>query len=136
MTSDTSPSGKVFYSSVDYTYGADRTPYQAFDGNEVTMGHFKVSVGGYIGYEFAIPTMVAKMYLNQPGAYECNYILQGSNDGNSWDDLTSEFTNNNANNYVITNCKYYKKYRIYQSTSCGGAANSFYTIQFYGRSQN
>jgi hypothetical protein len=133
MTSDTTPSGQVIYTS---TSGSDY-PWRAFDGNWTsTSGKYCTgATPGYIGYVFTANTKVYKTLLKPHGDYQhASYQIQGSTDGVTWDNCSSDTPcTPNAENTIINTATVEGRYwRAY------GAANAnvmgyMVEIQFYGR---
>ena len=139
MTSNTTPSGECFASSVYTTSGFEE--YRAFDNNTSTRWNGDNSLStAYIGYEFTHPVCVNKVtfhpYYSNAGAYAKDYIVQGSNDGFVNDvhdlysgthpnsDTTSSVTFNNNNEYLY--------YRLYLSTTYRDGY-SLWDLQFYAK---
>jgi len=128
MTSDTTPSGTVFYNPSGVTF------WQVFDGNDSTDGAFPNSVGNYGGYDYgkSVRFMCARIKYTS-GSSTDKFKVKGSNDGNTWDELTNEFSNEQlvvANTVIGT----YQKIALVETTKVSGSTNLFfYTIQFYGR---
>lgn len=128
MTSDTTPSGTVFYNPSGVTF------WQVFDGNDATDGAFPNGVGNYGGYDYgkSVRFMCARIKYTS-GSSTDKFKVKGSNDGNTWDELTNEFANEQlvvANTVIGT----YQKIALVETTKVSGSTNLFfYTIQFYGR---
>lgn len=138
MTSDTTPSGQVIYSSVwqDGT-GAYKSWY-AFDGNDSTGWAGTIQTGNYIGYHFENPVRVTKAYMvNQQQGTSASFRIQASNDGTNWVSVSDEIVYGGSENpstfnvEVNTDGNYYTYYRLYNISSVSTTANT-YTLQFYG----
>ena len=131
MTSATAPSGEVISSTVS----GDTESRYAFDNDETNYCQLTNSVGAYIGYNFGIPLKLKKLYL--AAAYNNNiaYKLQGSNDGSTWEDITTFTGVAQASKtlytvYVNSNTAY-KQFRLYHSTTGAGYSTSvYYDVQF------
>lgn len=137
MTSDTEPSGECSASSVYQSYNA----YLAFDGNITDNGW--VATGNtdcWIQYKFENPIKVNHVSLiprdSSGNSGINNFKVQGSNDGNVFEDIYTgkcngtvgsyqRFTFNNDNNYLY--------YRIHIVDIYSGATYCGITsLQFYG----
>ena len=129
MTSNTTPSGKVTYSSL-YT-GASVQGYYAFDGIINTSTNYanawasQTNSNEWIKYEFAsaVKMDTAKVY---NGNRKFIYKLQGSNDDTTWTDLTSLYTEETysftVNNFTLDHSDTPFKYlRYYLDSSSNGA---------------
>lgn len=152
MTSGTTPSGEVIYSSYYSSTAGSMYPYKIFDGI-ADDGSFTSAwatpenssyLPAYIGYKFVNPVCIKQVHLtNRNYATRLspkNFKVQASNDNITWDDLGS-FTNNNNNlnartTYDLLNEKSYTLYRIY-IVDVNSNINSYNnvnigTLQFYG----
>ena len=145
MTSNTTPSGEAYSSSVWKTgYEA----YKAFDNNDSTSWTASQGENHYVQYHFTQAVNVKNVTLKSDylsGFYGLNtFKIQASNDNSTWDDLTETLTNANpANAFDVRlpdNDDYYTYYRLYVFTTtaarpidkfCGAT-----TVQFYGRVQS
>lgn len=135
MTANNAPYGTALRSSIDGNQSIYEAFY-AFDNNDST--YWAANSGAknqYIGYEFAQPVCVKKLY------FKCsdnmvrlnNFILQGSNDGFTTKTDIETFENNSVENtFNVNNYDYYKSYRIY-GTNDGSGYLKLVTLQFYGR---
>lgn len=99
MTSNTAPYGEAFASSSypssgNYIY----LPWKAFDGVENNIDNNWASasnknVGEYLGYDFKKKVIVKAIKIVQRAKrYMKQAKLQGSNDGTTWEDITSSIT--------------------------------------------
>ena len=141
MTSNTAPYGEVILSGVDGTnYG-----YKAFDGDDATMwydnGH---SNKPYVGYKFAIPTLVKKVLLIGSGCASdmVNFTLtiQGSNNNSDWYDFETIKISHDGVGIIsreinIDNNNYYLYYRIVSENDYSKSPMASFVVrelQFYG----
>ena len=140
MTSNTTPSGNVIFSSestsIDYAFNA-------FDNDDVTLWSATTKTNAYIGYEFENPVRVSKIGLkpsNTSGYSRVkNFIFQASNDGNTWIDLYTDMYDDSSNSllkyYSFDNDNYYSYYRLYVIDNYAPYSNMYIrvdTLQFYG----
>lgn len=147
MTSNTTPSGEVIFSTYDDRYA----PYMAFDGvegfyNSWASGTHETGSGPYVGYKFTKPTMVKRAIgkLTISGASTTNRIkIQASNDNSSWVDVSStiEVVTANGNtgidfDVICTTNTHYTYYRIYKVSSTTDARFWVKEAQLYGRAQS
>ena len=150
MTSNTTPSGEVIYSSI---HSSPYDAYKAFDGDDTTTRWNGSNSANqeYIGYHFTKPVCVKKVHLriyvagNPKTQMFKTGKIQGSNDGTDWTDLKSiEYENHTSvsTDYwdvdeELTNTDSYEYYRILCTDSYYKYSNyncySFYTIQFYDK---
>ena len=137
MTSDTTPSGECSASSVFKSYNA----YLAFDGNITDIGW--VATGNtdcWIQYKFENPIKVNHVSLvprNSSGNSGIkNFKIQGSNDGNIFEDIYTGKCNGTVGSYqtfTFNNNDDYLYYRIHivdiysGATYCGIEALQFYS---------
>lgn len=115
MTSDTAPYGEVNASSSR----SGKDPYTAFDGVDSTQWQaYNVQPPQYVGYHFtrkvAVKTILARMVSGR----SFSWVFQGSNDGNTWIDLTDEeavvmAASGWVNREPTKNFGEYEYYRIY-----------------------
>lgn len=138
MTSTTTPSGEVIYSSYR---GSGFESYKAFDGNETTIWQcYGIQAPQYIGYKFTDPVKVRKVDYRINGGRNTAGKFQGSNDGTNWTDLTEEISFNQSTtgwySFPLTkNIDNYTYYRIYLTTidtmDGSNRYTDFFEIQFY-----
>ena len=137
MTSDTTPSGECSASSVYQSYNA----YLAFDGNITDNGW--VATGNtdcWIQYKFENPIKVNHVSLiprNSSGNSGINnFKVQGSNDGNVFEDIYTGKCNGTVGSYqrfTFNNDNHYLYYRIHivdiysGATYCGITSLQFYS---------
>ena len=137
MTSNTTPSGEVIYSSV---YNSSYPAWKAFDENTSTNWAGSSAVNGYIGYDFGTPIKLAKVYFSHSNHVYASgattYKIQGY-DGSNWVDLSDDYSypSNTAEDKiysVVTNASY-SKFRLYFTNSGTGDTYDTTELQFYGR---
>ena len=145
LTSNEGPNGHAFCSA-ESNLGPEYAAYKAFNGDlsgddkqnwssRVLAGNY-----GYIGYEFNEPVEADTFYVNtlktdnytQVSMFE--FVLQGSNDGETWVDLCDNIYQEpkTIGYYGITkNQGKYKSYRLY-GKSAGGVSNvSIHELQLF-----
>lgn len=124
MTSDTTPSGEVIYSSC---YSGTYPAWKAFNGyddngSETWLSSYSDNVGSWIGYHFTEAVCIKKAAVsvrNNPSYPHAvkRFKLQGSNDGNTWIDIqecaTTSATALQRDEYIIENDDSYTYYRLY-----------------------
>ena len=133
MTSDTTPSGQVIYSSQYSSYYG----YLAFKGTHATASGWSPSNnntrGEWLGYIFTESVKVHKAYINNEDRGG-EVSIQGSNDGTTWTDIKTGITLNTNRTRVtvnFTNSSSYNRYRIiFTSDSTRPVVSE---LQFYGR---
>jgi hypothetical protein len=122
MTSNTTPSGRVFASSINSaTYDA----WKAFDRANNPFATANGSGGvGYLGYEFANPIKIGKYAIMSTAGSSFqpmpkDWTFEGSNDETNWDVLDTQInqswtTVSTDKEYVIdtSNANRYKMYRL------------------------
>ena len=125
LSSNDGNNGKAFASGKIYNdYDAWKSFNQDLTGNDKENWASYVEEGnsGYLGYEFDEKKKVNIFYINSlktdnnTGVCMKEFILQGSNDGENWIDLTEKITHSpqTIEYYPVTkNESYYKFYRIY-----------------------
>ena len=139
MTSNTAPMGTVSTSGeVNATYAA----WKAFDSDETTTKWLNLRTSSitnqWLMYEFPNAVIANCFSIKWAGyASAIKYLLQGSNNNDTWDDLTGVISDSSAKNgYQLNTSKAYKYYRLYiqeqtmkqTSYSCG----DLYSLQLYG----
>lgn len=147
MTSNTTPSGTCFASSNDpnTTYFAT---WKAFDGNNGSAwacGTGKKSAN--LGYIFTSAVKIKKIFakFRYDGSSEnsITYKIEGSNDGNTWTDISSSTTKKLTQGMeetilgTLSNSDF-THFRISFTTTVaidvsGSYVGGIYTLQFYGR---
>ena len=138
MTSNTTPSGECFSSSVY----SDRYAWRAFD-KTTTEWHSQADMPQYVGYKFTNPVRLIKIVLTTPnvGGPKTS-VIKGSNtgDANDWqliDDFVDCPTANTNYSKVISNNSYYLYYELYVTESNYVVGGHQYAniseLQFYGR---
>ena len=134
----------VIYSYNHNTY----KPYMAFDltntSNKKYNSDYKTDcTSEYIGYNFNIPTIVGKISLggsNNNNVHDCNFDLEGSNDGTTWTKIASiTAKKNTAEIFEINNDVPYAQIRLRCTSAQGTYPNgsgkyliSIMGLQFYG----
>lgn len=120
MTSINQPSGQILYSSIAATdyhlYPFNRTIYK--DGGALYYWTTTSNAtNNYIGYMFdTAPKVISYKIMIFCGAtgHSITFTLQGSNDGNVWDDLnTISYTSSGLKTYDGLLNTVYKYYRLY-----------------------
>lgn len=143
MTSNTTPSGEVFYSSI-LTSGWPA--WKAFDKN-LTDAWASTDAegrnGGYVGYKFTSAVKINKITLNNGIPSERNldikdFIIQGSNDNSNWVNIYSGTATQSApsitQNFAISNSTKYLYIRIYcQNNYNPSRGLGISEVDFYGR---
>lgn len=145
MTSNTAPYGEA--SANERNENAYRVFDKADTGWMATENH---AIGANIGYDFKHNVCIKKLYLYnlnvRNNVYAPNtFKLQGSNDGETWEDIGETLTNpaltiGAKSYYSVDDSNSYKQYRIYVFTSGGanGATGDINKwaglaeLQFYG----
>lgn len=141
MTSDTTPSGEAFASSV---YDNIHRAWKAFNGtNKDSDDCWHISgtnTSGYIGYKFTIPTCVESFSVtnrNKDNNIQApkTIQLQGSNDNSTWVNIGGQFTNpdgsNVTTNFTVNNKTAYLNYRL-NIIDSHTATLAIGMLQFYG----
>ena len=140
MTSDTTPSGRVIYSS--YYTPSNQYAYKAFDGVNSTANSWYPSTSNvnpsWVGYDFGTNVKIyfikfLQNYANADRANKCKY--QASTDNSNWVDITSEISVGTTGAPFDTiipldkvgNYRYYRNYWM-PNQHCGISE-----MQFYGR---
>jgi hypothetical protein len=125
MTSNTTPSGRAFASSI---YGSGREPWRAFSGSEYISAQNTSS--GHIGYEFLNKIKIGKYALSSSGNHTYapkDWTFEGSNDGTIWTVLDTQVNQtwtaiSIEKEYIIEVSKVnkYKIYRLNWTANNGG----------------
>ena len=145
MTSDTAPSGEVFYSSKYSSYAGWRAFQRSSTGSTLTDGWIGGSYRNeYVGYDFVTPTIITKAYIKVPYSDSClrlkNYRIEASNDKTEWTTLYTGVITNASSMRAVTvqfiNTVPYRYYRLYGLDTY--SSNTSYSVavirlQFYGR---
>lgn len=133
MTSNTAPYGEV----IGNTGLNSVLPYLVFDNDSSTEWESASNtVGSYhgIGYKFTDKVVIKNVFISMATYGKLgNGVIQGSNDGNTWEDVYTIGLSLNANtNYYFTfsNSVPYKYYRVYGQLVSNRVG--YKTIQFYG----
>lgn len=136
MTSATQPSGQAFSGS---SYNDNYTAWHAFGSTGAFASALGHVLNEYIGYVWpiAVAIKVVRHQAYNTAERFSSYKVQGSNDGNSWVDLTGIITTNAGELKItqITNGTKYTRHRMIQTTSNGGNNVNIQSggLQFYGR---
>lgn len=139
MTSNNTPSGEVTSSSNHSTTAA----YSAFDKSTPYWMPAVGSSNSWIRYEFDEPVCVNLISYNfqrvgSPG--NPSVIFQGSNDGNTWTDISNSITLSGTvqENIPVQNATKYKYYQMLNDSGklypSGGNLYHVVELQYYGRS--
>ncbi len=140
MTSNTTPEGEA--RSTSYPSGYD--PYKAFDKNINDVAVISSSITGRIQYQFTravncIACKVLNRYETATTQDVKDCIIQASNDGTTWNNLTLNSLQQISSVlwqyvYFADNTLNYKYYGLYSSNNYGHATTSAIAeLQFYGR---
>lgn len=131
MTSNTTPSGYgTCFASSSYS---GYYPYFAFDGETNPQGGWSPASGGvgqYCGFQFISPQTVVAVRMKQPSLRISSFRIEGSNNGNNWDNLGDFTVSNNDTMYNLTTSGSYTYYRLYITGT--SAAVALAVLQFYG----
>ena len=143
LTSNEESNGKAFASGKIYNgYEAWKSFNQDLTGNDAQNWASYVEEGntGYLGYEFNKPVEVKSFYVNSLktdnniGVCMKEFVLQGSNDGNNWIDLTDKIMHSpqTIKYYPVTkNESSYKFYRIYGISEGVGNLIAIHELQLF-----
>lgn len=136
MTSDNTPSGRAFASSV---YAGSYAAWKAFnqiDDSEGFCSRNGDGNKGYLGYEFTQPKMILK-YAIRSGTNNLKYLpkdwtFEGSDDGANWTVLDTQTgqlwtTANTEIEYMVSSPGTFKQYRLNWTDNAYGSATSAYT---------
>jgi hypothetical protein len=132
MTSDTTPSGNCFGSSL---FSTSYKYWYAFDNNASHAWYPTYATGGsqagqYCGYKFTNQTKAHYIKLKYKSRASDSVIkFQGSNDGSTYIDLREITVSNTGNtdtyvdgSWTITNDNAYEYYRVYIVSGTGGTS--------------
>lgn len=135
MTSDTTPSGEVFATSVhDYRYPA----YKAFNADATGWLPTSNTISNKLGYRFLQSIKVYKVTIKRltSTTYTPSYNIKGSNDGNTWSNSLGSFSGEKNGNQIysiiINPSESYSRYAI-DGTAGAASADEGFKVQFYGR---
>ena len=133
MTSNIVPYGEVIGNTGLY----DILPYIVFNGDPSTEWQSASNtVGSYhgIGYEFINKVVIKSVFISMATHGTLgNGVIQGSNDGNTWEDvytISSGLTENTKYYFTFSNSAPYKYYRVYGQIVSNRVG--YKAIQFYG----
>lgn len=139
MTSNNTPSGTVFASSV---YSTEHAAWKAFDNNSNTYWNMSASVpytNQYVGYDFGIPIWVYKIVTHvSNGKQNADYVIEGSNDAVNYTIIKDGLHQGGGEKKIISNSSK-EKYRYYRLRYLNGVQQSgdgntiVATLQFYGK---
>lgn len=134
MTGNTAPYGEASASSI---YSTGYEAYRAFDGSLSTIWHSSgTSATQYVRYKFTNPVYVKKasVYCTTDTDRMATAILQGSNDGSTWVDVSEDVKSSLVSGWndipVTKNGGYYLYYQINFGTCISVHISE---LQFYGR---
>lgn len=145
MTSNTTPSGEVIYSSY---YNTGYEPYRAFNGNDRSNGWIPSGsesiANSYIGYKFTQDVKIyrARIFEEHNGQTTSRtrnvvFKVQGSNDNSTYNNLSGNLTVNKTITPFTFNFIPSSKYRYIRlkGVSISGALSDYngWHVQFYGR---
>lgn len=129
MTSNTTPSGKVTFSSI---FDSNYDGWKAFNKNESDSWNTLAgdNTNTWIQYEFPLANVVSSYSLLPLSTTSANlnqmpntWRFEGSNDGSNWDVLDSKsgvvWTSKNYKTYPINNNNFYKFYRLFVISNNG-----------------
>lgn len=147
MTSNTAPYGEASASNELSGYNA----YKAFDKVNTSANSWFINTTGnntlpsdtHIKYKFTNPVLAKKAFIrwydDYPSGMTATIKIQGSNDTNTWNDVSEEitFSNGEAKEVELTSSEYYLYYKLLIVSQTGININYYYggvnTLQFYGR---
>jgi hypothetical protein len=131
MTSNTSPSGRAFASSI---YSDTYDAYKAFNQIDETEGYATASnvTSGYLGYEFSSPIVIGQYAVRSIHSsanlnkMPKDWTFEASNDGVNWIVLDTQknqlwSTSYTDKSYNIQNVTSYLRYRLNWSTNGAGS---------------
>ena len=128
MTNNTTPEGVCIGDATNGTYN-----YQAFDGNDSSRCMVLNQIGKVLGYQFTSGCKVKKIYF-KPYWNGDTFNVEGSNDGNTWNNIGSIVGNSSGSTAIVNATTNYTYYRVNQSTKVSSNAyQEIFTVQFYGR---
>ena len=128
MTSNTTPEGVCIGDATNGTYN-----WQAFDGDDSSKCFVVNQIGKVLGYQFTSGCKVKKIYF-KPHWDGDTYNVEGSNDGNTWNNIGSIVGNLAGSTAIVNATMNYTYYRVNQLTKISSSAyQNIYTVQFYGR---
>lgn len=141
MTSDTKPSGQVIYKGTSsqafgVTYG-----YYAFDKSTSSSKYYQNdnTTPIYLGYKFPKAVRIVKAFMVDNASFHNqnpSITIQGSNDGNNWENIHTFTWENNNTETVFQNDKSYQWYRFLANK--GNYGSDIFMVleaQFYGREE-
>ncbi|WP_405169280.1 hypothetical protein [Paenibacillus sp. FSL H3-0286] len=138
MTSNTSPNGRAFSSSI---WGSAYDAWYAFDQIDNNEGFATAggTVVGHLGYEFPTVLKIGKYAVRSNASFTYlpkNWTFEGSKDGTSWTvlDTRSNVTWTTANvdkEYIIQAPQDYKMYRLNFTANNGASYTSINELKMY-----
>ena len=136
MTSNTTPSGECFVDAREST--SDQYAYRAFDNDITTTAYRHCVAGKRIGYKFPAKTKVSKMVCSTAYTNGVSFVVQGSDDGTNWTDITT-FTGTGPSSSTpatqeiafpsVADYQYYSVTSVNQSSTAFN--DEWHSIQFY-----
>ena len=155
MTSDTTPSGLVFYSSQTdngASAGHQGCGWRAFDSNDGGLSIWfpaagRQVAGEYVGYQFVSNPIIKRIRVFEQtgagysGTRAIKYRIEASSDNTNWTTLHEKNTWTTESDteeitVVATNNTRYKYYRLYVTDVVDTGSRPWYSIfdiQFWGR---
>ena len=132
MSSDTSPSGRVIYSSSWGSYPV----WKMFDGNTSSEGIFDYKNNQWYGYMFTQPVIICKVwiYRQYDRTITGQVTMEASNDGTNWTAIQTLGSVGQTNNYynVLSNNTPYTYWRVANINTGDNQEPSIYESNFYG----
>ena len=141
MTSNNAPSGVCFGSG---GFSGESRYYICFNGSENDGDGFRISNGGYVGYQFTKKVKIfgvkvnCKFYTGYNQIYAMKDVkLLASNIEDASMTTIAEFTNPVQDTpyfqFTANPQQTYDKYAVYVTNNYGGTYSAFLEIWFYGR---
>ena len=137
MTSDTTPSGECFCTSVN----TSNRPYLAFDGNDTSVavmcsGDVSSSTPSWMGYKFDSPVSLSRAYVYQTSYTYNGCYIQSSSDGVTYTNISESFTLGKNGQEIVFPATADTYFRLYVGSVQEGTATArpIRTIQFYSAS--
>ena len=129
MTSNTAPYGEAGGTNV-YSTGYY---YKAFNGNDAEPTALGSGTTNIHYYKSVNPIKVKRVYIHWKSSSCNSFILRGSNDGTTWQNLKTVTKTSEEDRQVIEldNSDYYLYHGLI--AEAGGSGFYIFTLQFYGR---
>lgn len=135
MTSNTAPYGTAF---ADSLLNSNYAIYYPFTGDSSKKWYSAQNKNAHwLGYEFVNPICVKRFTVGIDWSFG-SFVIQGSNDGTTYTDISQSYTPSTGDNITDTldNDTYYRYLRIYVPANNSGIYFGINLLQFYGRSLN